>query len=127
MGGPLWARRDDHAWSIPKGEYGEDEAALDAARREFAEEIGTAAPDGAPLDLGEVRQSGGKTVTAWAVEGDVEYLASNTFVMEWPRGSGRNQTFPEIDRAAWFDPETARAKLVRAQAEFVDRLAALVT
>ena len=124
MGGPWWARKDQHAWSIPKGEYDESENAFDAARREFAEELGTAPPDGPLIDLGEVRQSGGKIVTAWAIEGDLdtEQVVSNTVDMQWPPGSGRIVTFPEIDRTAWFDPGTARTRLVRAQAEFVDRL-----
>ena len=124
MGGPFWAHKDEHAWSIPKGEYGDDEDALAAARREFAEETGSAPPDGEPLPLGEVRQSGGKRVVAWAVEGDFDPggLESNTFTVEWPPRSGRHSEFPEVDRAEWFDPDTARRKLVRAQSAFVDAL-----
>jgi predicted NUDIX family NTP pyrophosphohydrolase len=124
MGGPFWARKDEGAWTIPKGEYEDD--ALAAARREFEEELGTAAPDGPLLDLGTVRQRAGKTVQAWAVEGDydVRTLVSNTFEIEWPPRSGRRASFPEVDRAEWFAPHTARSKIVAAQAEFVDRLAA---
>jgi len=124
MGGPLWSRKDEHAWTIPKGEYTADEDPLAAARREFAEELGSPPPDGAWLELGEVRQSGGKTVTAWAVEGefDPETAVSNTFELEWPPRSGRLQSFPEIDRVAWFDVDTARAKLIAAQVAFLDRL-----
>jgi predicted NUDIX family NTP pyrophosphohydrolase len=124
MGGPLWARKDDGAWSIPKGEYTEAEDPLDAARREFAEELGVPVPDGRSTALGEVKQSGGKVVTAWAVEADLDVSAvvSNTFTMEWPRGSGRLADFPEIDRAEWCSIDTARRLLVRAQVEFLDRL-----
>jgi predicted NUDIX family NTP pyrophosphohydrolase len=124
-GGPFFARRDDGAWSIPKGLYGDDEAPLDAARREFAEELGGACPPGAALELGEIRQKGGKRVLAWAVEGDLDASAitSNTFELEWPPRSGRRQSFPEVDRAAWFTLAGARAKLLAAQVEFLDRLA----
>ncbi|HET6877834.1 MAG TPA: NUDIX domain-containing protein [Jatrophihabitans sp.] len=126
-GGPLWARRDDGAWTVPKGEYGPDEEPLAAARREFAEEMGRPAPAAPGLvDLGEVRQRSGKIVTAWALEGDFDTsgLVSNTFEMEWPPHSGRRCSFPEIDRAQWFPLPTARAKMVPAQAEFLDRLVA---
>ena len=124
MGGPFWARKDERAWSIPKGEHPGAEDALAAARREFAEETGTPPPDGPTLDLGEVRQSGGKRVTAWAVEGDLDPSAvkSNTFLLEWPPRSGRRQEFPEIDRAGWFDLGTARRKIVKGQVALVDRL-----
>jgi predicted NUDIX family NTP pyrophosphohydrolase len=124
MGGPFWARKDERAWSIPKGEHPEAEDALAAARREFAEETGAPPPDGPTLDLGEVRQSGGKRVTAWAVEGDLDpsSVKSNTFLLEWPPRSGRRQEFPEIDRAGWFDLETARRKIVKGQVALVDRL-----
>ena len=124
MGGPFWARKDDRAWSIPKGEHPETEDALAAAQREFTEETGMPPPDGPTLDLGEVRQSGGKRVTAWAVEGDLDPAAieSNTFVLEWPPRSGRRQEFPEIDRAGLFDLETARRKIVKGQVALVDRL-----
>jgi len=124
MGGPFWRRRDDGAWSIPKGEYepGEDTRAV--AAREFAEELGSPPPAGEWLELGDARQSTGKIVTAYALRGefDAATAVSNTFEMEWPRGSGRVQSFPEIDRAAWFDLETARAKLVPGQVPFLDRL-----
>ena len=124
MGGPFWARKDERAWSIPKGEHPEAEDALTAARREFTEETGTRPPDGPTLDLGEVRQSGGKRVTAWAVEGDLDPAAvkSNTFLLEWPPRSGRRQEFPELDRAGWFDLDTARRKIVKGQVALVDRL-----
>jgi predicted NUDIX family NTP pyrophosphohydrolase len=123
-GGPFWARRDAGAWSIPKGEYGEDEDGLACALREFEEETGTALPPGELIELGSVRQKGGKTVSAWAAEGDLDAAAvrSNTFTMEWPPRSGRTAEFPEIDRAAWFDVETAREKLLSAQVELLDRL-----
>jgi predicted NUDIX family NTP pyrophosphohydrolase len=123
-GGPLWARRDDGAWSIPKGEYEPGEQPLEAARREFEEEIGVPAPAGDALALGEVRQKSGKRVVAWALEGDVDATAirSNTFAMQWPPRSGRIQEFPEVDRGDWFTPADARAKLNPAQVEFVDRL-----
>ena len=124
MGGPFWARKDERAWSNPKGEHPETEDAVIAARREFEEETGTPPPDGPTLDLGEVRQSGGKRVTAWAVEGDLDPSAvkSNTFLLEWPPRSGRRQEFPEIDRARWFDLDTARRKIVKGQVTLVDRL-----
>ncbi len=125
-GGPLWARRDDGAWSIPKGEHGPEEDPFAAARREFREELGQEAPDGEPLALGEVRQAGGKVVAAWALEGDLDVSAvrSGTFEMEWPPRSGRVGRFPEVDRAGWFDPEEARRKLVPGQVPFLDRLLA---
>jgi predicted NUDIX family NTP pyrophosphohydrolase len=123
-GGPLWARRDDGAWSLPKGEYEPGEQPLDAARREFEEEIGVPPPDGEALELGEVRLKSGKRVVAWALEGDVDATAirSNTFAMPWPARSGRIQEFPEVDRGDWFTPAQARVKLNPAQVEFVDRL-----
>lgn len=123
-GGPLWARKDDGAWSVPKGLPEADESPLDTARREFAEEIGHAAPQGEVVELGDVRQKSGKVVTAFAVEGDVDVdtVVSNTFEMMWPPRSGRMQTFPEVDRAQWCGLDEARVKLHPAQAEFVDRL-----
>ena len=123
-GGPYWARKDEGAWSIPKGEYADGEDPLDCARREFEEETGTAPPVGALVTLGEVRQRSGKRVTAWAAEGDLDADAvhSNTFTVEWPPRSGRTQEFPEVDRAGWFAPDDARRALVAAQAAFVDRL-----
>ncbi|WP_435131493.1 NUDIX domain-containing protein [Actinacidiphila sp. bgisy144] len=125
MGGPFWARRNAGAWTVPKGEYGEGEAPWDAARREFREELGLPAPPGPPLPLGEVVQSGGKHVTVWAVEGDLDpaLVVPGTFTMEWPRGSGRTARFPELDRVAWFGLAAAREVVVTAQARFLDRLA----
>lgn len=126
MGGPFWARKDDASWSIPKGEHDPDEDARDAARREFAEEMGSPAPEGPLVELGSVKQRGGKVVTVFALAGDfdAEHIESNQFTIEWPPRSGRIASFPELDRAAWLDPETARRKLVRGQVEFVDRLLA---
>ena len=124
MGGPYWARKDAGAWTIPKGEIEPGEEPLAVARREFCEEIGSPVPPGDPIDLGEVRQAGGKSVRAWAVEGDLEASAigSNTFELEWPPKSGRMQSFPEIDRADWFDLATAAEKIVVGQRTFLDRL-----
>ncbi len=126
MGGPYWARKDAGAWSIPKGEVESDEDPLAVARREFHEEIGVPIPHGELTDLGEIRQAGGKTVRAWMIEGDLDAAAivSNTFELEWPPRSGRTQTFPEIDRADWFDLVTAHDKIVAGQRTFLDRLAA---
>ncbi|KAA9153724.1 NUDIX domain-containing protein [Amycolatopsis acidicola] len=127
MGGPFWARKDEGGWSLPKGEYGEDETPEAAARREFTEELGLPVPEGELIPLGEVRQSGGKTVTAWALRGDVDPAAvvAGTFEMEWPRGSGRMREFPELDRVEWFELEPARAKIVKGQRPFLDRVAEL--
>jgi predicted NUDIX family NTP pyrophosphohydrolase len=124
MGGPLWARKEEGAWTVPKGEYGDDETPLDAARREFTEELGLPPPPGAPQDLGEVKQSGGKTVRVWAVEADLDPadVVPGTFTMTWPPRSGRQAEFPELDRVAWHDPATATRLLVTAQRAFVDRL-----
>jgi predicted NUDIX family NTP pyrophosphohydrolase len=123
-GGPFWARRDAGAWSIPKGEYGDAEEPRACALREFEEETGTALPPAELIELGEVKQKGGKLVTAWAAEGDLDAdaVSSNTFTMEWPPRSGRTAEFPEIDRAGWFAIEEAREKLLPAQTEFLDRL-----
>ena len=126
-GGPYWARRDDGAWSIPKGGIEGEEDSRAAALRELDEELGGAAPalDAAELiDLGSVRQRAGKVVDAWGAEGDFDpgALDSNTFEMEWPPKSGREVEFPEVDRADWFDLEGARRKLLPAQSEFLDRL-----
>lgn len=125
MGGPFFARRDAGAWTVPKGEYAPDEPAWDAARREFQEELGLPPPDGAAVPLGEVRQTGGKTVTAWAVEADLDpaTVVPGTFTMEWPPKSGRMREFPELDRVAWFGLDRARDVIVTAQAAFLDRLA----
>jgi predicted NUDIX family NTP pyrophosphohydrolase len=125
MGGPFWARKDDGGWSIPKGEYGPDEEPLAAALREFEEELGLPAPTTGRIDLGSARQSGGKLVTIWATESDLDPndVVPGTFEMEWPKESGRIQTFPEIDRVAWFELDQARQKLVAGQRDFLDRLA----
>ena len=126
-GGPYWRNKDLAAWSIPKGEFASDEAAEFAARREFGEELGIKLS--LPLSpLGEVRQRGGKIVEAFAVEFDVDVAAvrSNTFEIEWPPQSGTRQTFPEIDRAEWFDLTTARVKINKAQGALLDRLEAMV-
>ena len=128
MGGPFWSRKDDGAWSIPKGEYGAGEDPFAAAKREFEEELGSAPPLAAYRDLGDVIQPGGKLVTAWAAEADFDAAGavSNTFELEWPRGSGHMRSFPEIDRASWFTVEVARVKLVRGQRPLVDRLQHIV-
>jgi predicted NUDIX family NTP pyrophosphohydrolase len=123
-GGPYWARKDAGAWSIPKGEYEDGEDPQACALREFEEELGVELPPGQLAELGSVKQKGGKVVTAWATEGDLDAgaVSSNTFTMEWPPRSGRTEEFPEIDRAGWFEIGTAREKLVAAQTEFLDRL-----
>jgi predicted NUDIX family NTP pyrophosphohydrolase len=123
-GGPVWARKDDGVWSLPKGEYSEDEDALHAARREFQEETGISI-DGDFLPLGELRQPSGKLITAWALEKDVDptLVKSNLFPMEWPPKSGKTQEFPEVDRAAWFPVSQARTKLLKGQIAFINRLA----
>ncbi len=123
-GGPFWVRRDEGAWSIPKGEHGPGEDPLAAARREFEEELGTAAPEGPTADLGEVRQKAGKIVRAFALAGDldVEAITSNTFEIEWPPRSGRMIEVPEVDRAGWFAIEEAGKKINPAQVELLERL-----
>jgi len=123
-GGPFWARKDLGAWSIPKGEYAEGEDPLAVAKREFAEELGSPPPQGTVLTLGELVQPSRKLITAFALEGDFDpaTLTSNRFELEWPRGSGRKQSFPEVDRAAWFAPAKAREKIQPGQAPFIDRL-----
>lgn len=128
-GGPYWAKKDDGAWSIPKGEYEPDEDPLEVALREFEEEIGKTPPDPAgAVSLGELRQPSGKVVSAWALEGDVDVteVQSNTFEMEWPPRSGRTREVPEVDRAGWFGLEEARRKLLRGQLGFIDRLSELL-
>jgi predicted NUDIX family NTP pyrophosphohydrolase len=124
-GGPLWARKDDGAWSVPKGEIDvADEEPIGVAMREFREELGTEPPSGDPVPLGEVRQSSGKVVSAWALEGDLDVttIESNTFEMEWPPRSGTRRSFPEVDRAGWFGLDEARVKLLASQVPFLDRL-----
>ncbi|OBF03023.1 NTP pyrophosphohydrolase [Mycobacterium sp. ACS4054] len=125
-GGPFWARKDDGAWSIPKGEYAEGEDPWAAAQREFAEELGLSVPPGARLDLGELKQSGGKVVSAFAVGADLDVTdaRSNTFELEWPKGSGRLREYPEVDRVGWFSVTQARVKLLKGQLGFLDRLMA---
>jgi predicted NUDIX family NTP pyrophosphohydrolase len=126
-GGPYWAKRDEGAWSLPKGGIEGEEDSRAAALRELDEELGPAAPDldpGELIDLGQIRQRAGKVVDAWGAQGefDPDALDSNTFEMEWPPRSGRDAEFPEVDRAGWFDLESARRKLLPAQREFLDRL-----
>jgi predicted NUDIX family NTP pyrophosphohydrolase len=123
MGGPFWARKDDGAWSIPKGEHGPDDDPLATAHREFEEELGSPVPVTGLVPLGQLRASG-KVLTVWAAEGDLdaEACTSNTFELEWPPRSGRIQEFPEIDRAAWWGIDAARTKLVGGQVPFLDRL-----
>ena len=127
-GGPFWQRKDAGAWSIPKGEVGDGEDELERALREFEEETGTALAPSELLELGAIRQRGGKTVTAWAAAGDLDpaHVRSNTFELEWPPRSGTLRTFPEVDRAEWFSPAQARDKILPAQAELIDRLVSLL-
>jgi len=126
-GGPFWARRDEGAWTIPKGGVEAGENPLDAARREFQEETGIT-PAGEFVPLGSIRQRAGKIVHAWAWEGDADAstVTSNTTQTEWPRGSGRRITYPEIDRCAWFSPDEARKRMNAAQSEFIGRLEELL-
>lgn len=123
-GGPFWAKKDDGAWSIIKGEYEEDEDPWKTALREFEEEVGIPAPEGTPIELGEIRQPSGKRITAFASRGDLDVTRarSNEFEMEWPRGSGKMQTFPEIDKVEWFTVAEARRKLLKGQLPFLDVL-----
>jgi predicted NUDIX family NTP pyrophosphohydrolase len=123
-GGPFWATRDVGSWSIPKGECEEGEDPRATAWREFAEELGTPAPQGEALELGEVRQKAGKIVVAWAIAGDLdpEHITSNTFTMEWPPRSGRSEEFPEVDRAQWFGLAEARERINPAQVALLERL-----
>ena len=122
-GGPFWARKDDGAWSIPKGELSPGENALEAAKREFREEIGFSV-EGALQPLVPIKQPSGKTVYAWAVRGDIDVarIRSNTFSLEWPRRSGRTEEFPEVDRAGWFTIEDAKRKVLKGQIAFLDQL-----
>ncbi len=128
-GGPFWAKKDDRVWSIPKGEYDAGEEPLDAAEREFEEELGQPAPPGPRVDLGELVQSSAKRVHAWAVQADFDsdHITSNTFEMEWPPKSGTLAEFPEVDRAAWFALAEAPAKLLPGQIGFLERLRAALS
>lgn len=123
-GGPLWKNKDQGAWSIPKGEYESCEPPFEAAKREFEEELGFPPPSENFIELGEIRQKNGKRVCAWAVKGDCDpsLISSNTFSMQWPPGSGKTRQFPEVDRAGWFDTDTAREKINPAQTNFIDAL-----
>jgi predicted NUDIX family NTP pyrophosphohydrolase len=130
MGGPFWARKDDAAWSVPKGEYADDEEALAAAQREFVEELGLPLPVDASqlVPLGEVRQPSGKRLTVWAAEGDLDPadVVPGTFPLEWPPRSGNVVEFPELDRVAWLSLDDARQRLVKGQRDFLDRLRRVV-
>ena len=123
-GGPFWARKDEGAWSIPKGEYDSGADPWAAATREFAEELGSPVPDGPRSNLGTVTQPGGKILTVFAIHADfdVDTMCSNTFTLEWPKGSGRLRKFPELDRVAWLPVAAARVKLLKGQQVFLDRL-----
>ncbi len=125
-GGPWWSRRDAGAWSLPKGECLDGEEPYLAARREFTEELGVSPPDGERLELGEIRQKGGKRVLAWALAGELDttVIMSNMFTLEWPPRSGQMRDFPEVDRAEWFPLPVAREKINPAQVELIDRLEA---
>jgi predicted NUDIX family NTP pyrophosphohydrolase len=125
-GGPFWARKDLGAWSIPKGEHADGDDPLACALRELEEETGHRLPPTGLTALGEIRQRGGKLLTAWAAAGDLDpaTISSNTFTIEWPPRSGVLREFPEVDRAGWFDLDSARAKLLAAQTELLDRLRA---
>jgi predicted NUDIX family NTP pyrophosphohydrolase len=127
-GGPFWRNRDDGAWTIPKGEFTDDEEPLTAAKREFEEELGAGAPAGNYIQLKPIKQKNGKIVHAWAVEGDFDpaTLSSNTFEMEWPPKSGRRKSFPEVDRAQWFAAELAKQKMLFGQPALVDELLTLL-
>ncbi|WP_285245126.1 NUDIX domain-containing protein [Pseudarthrobacter sp. fls2-241-R2A-127] len=124
MGGPFWSHKDAHSWSIPKGEYSDDEDALAAARREFAEEMGVPAPDADYRLLGEFRQASGKIIAVFAARAGFapDAIRSNTFPLEWPRGSGKIQHYPEIDDARWFTVDEARLKLVKGQLPVLEAL-----
>ena len=126
-GGPFFTKKDEGSWTVLKGEADPGEDLQAVARREFAEETGSQPPDGTMLELGEIRQKGGKTVIAWALAGDLDPVTarSNTFEMEWPPRSGRRRAFPEIDRVDWFDLEAARTKIIPAQVPLLDRLEGL--
>ena len=123
-GGPFWAKKDEGAWSIPKGEYVEGEDPWPAARREFEEELGKPPPDGPRVDFAPLKQPSGKIVTAFAVRGDLDLdgTVSNTFALEWPKGSGNVREYPEVDRVGWFSVPEARSKLLKGQRPLLDRL-----
>ncbi len=123
-GGPVWANRNEGVWTVPKGEYEDGETPWAVARREFEEETGHSAPDGEPIEVGEIRQKGGKYVVAWALQGDLDpnTAQSNVFPFEWPPRSGRWIEVPEIDRVAWFAPDEARRRIKETQIPFIDRL-----
>jgi predicted NUDIX family NTP pyrophosphohydrolase len=127
-GGPFWARKDEGAWSIPKGEYTEGEDPWTVALREFEEELGKTPPDGQRIDFAPVKQPSGKVITAFAVRGDLDLdgTHSNTFALEWPKGSGQIREYPEIDRAGWFSVTAARSKLLKGQRPLLDRLLAAI-
>ena len=127
-GGPFWTKKDLGAWSIPKGEYAEGELPLEAAKREFREETGFPA-DGDPVELGTIKQAGGKIVSVWAVEGDCDpaQLVSNTCLIDWPPRSGRKMEIPEVDRGDWFGIEVARERILKSQAPLLDLLIQRVT
>jgi predicted NUDIX family NTP pyrophosphohydrolase len=124
MGGPFWSQRDAGGWSLPKGEHDPAEDALAAARREFAEELGREPPGGEAIELGAVKQPSGKLIRAWALEADIDVseIHSNSFELEWPRGSGEVRRFPEVDRAGWFDLASAREKLIAGQRPLLELL-----
>lgn len=128
-GGPFWARKDDGAWSVPKGEYIDGEDPWAAAQREFGEELGLPLPAGPRIELGPLKQPGGKVVTAFAVRADLDIsdAHSNTFQLEWPKGSGKLEEFPEVDRVGWFSVADARVKLLKGQRPVLDRLMAHLT
>jgi predicted NUDIX family NTP pyrophosphohydrolase len=124
-GGPFWVNKDQHAWSVAKGEHGALDEPSAAAEREFAEELGVPAPPGPRIDLGQIKQSGGKLVRVWAIEAprfEVEHVVSNEFEIEWPPGSSQRRSFAEVDRAEWMPAAVARQKLVKGQVALVDRL-----
>jgi predicted NUDIX family NTP pyrophosphohydrolase len=124
-GGPFWKKKDSGAWSIPKGEYEPDEDSLVAARREFQEETGQAVPEGETIDLGSMKRKDGKIIQIWAVEGEIDakHIMSNSFEMEWPPKTGQMQSFPEIDKAAWYSLAKAPVKMHKGQDVFIERLA----
>lgn len=123
-GGPFWRKKDEGAWTIPKGEFADDEDPLKAAKREFEEETGSMPPDAEYIPLKPIKQKNGKVVHAWAVEGEFDpaTIKSNVFEMEWPPKSGRRQAFPEVDRAEWFAPEVAKQKVLSGQQKLVEEL-----